>query len=267
MTSFDINNMGQLQDPVPRAGHRPSPCSACTVRHLTICAALDEAELVQMSAIISSMELSPGDPLFDEGEPADYVFNVTAGAVKVYKLLADGRRQMTGFLFPGDFLGLANEETYAYSAEAVTHTALCRFPRRKLERLLEEFPRMERRLLGMASHELAVAQEQMLLLGRKTAKEKVASFLLMLSRRAEQRGQNGDPVAVPMSRNDIADYLGLTTETVSRTFTQLRRDGCINLLPGGKVALAARDRLEGIAEGEVGRPRGGVFVAPQQFSR
>ncbi len=192
-----------------------------------------------MSAIVTTLELSPGDPLF----------NVTAGAVKVYKLLADGRRQMTGFLFPGDFLGLALEKTYAYSAEVIIHTALCRFPRRKLERLLEKYPKMEHRLLGMASHELAVAQEQMLLLGRKTAREKIASFLLMLSRRATQRGQAGDPVSVPMSRNDIGDYLGLTTETVSRTFTQLKQGGGINLLQDRKVELADRARLESIAEG------------------
>ena len=126
---------------------------------------------------------------------------------------------------------------------------LCRFPRRKLERLLERYPKMEHRLLGMVSHELAVAQEQMLLLGRKTAREKIASFLLMLSRRSVQRGQNGNPVAVPMSRNDIGDYLGLTTETVSRTFTQLKQGGSISLLPGGKVELADRARLEDIAEG------------------
>ncbi len=249
MASFDVKRMSELQEPQPRAVPLRAPCGACTVRHLTLCGALDEEELAQMSAITSSMELSPGDPLFDEGEPANHVFNVTAGAIKVYKLLADGRRQMTGFLFPGDFLGLANEETYAYSAEAVTHTALCRFPRRKLERLLEQYPKMEHRLLGIASQELAVAQEQMLLLGRKTAREKIASFLLMLSRRLVQRGQNGNPVAVPMSRNDIGDYLGLTTETVSRIFTRLKQGGSINLLPGGKVEMADRARLEDIAEG------------------
>ncbi|MFQ6017174.1 MAG: cyclic nucleotide-binding domain-containing protein [Kiloniellaceae bacterium] len=226
-----------------------SPCGACSVRHLTLCAALEGSELAEMSAIVSTLEFGPGDPLFDEGEPAAHVFNVTAGAVKVYKLLADGRRQVTGFLFPGDFLGLANEETYAYSAEAVTHTALCRFPRRKLENLLERFPKMERRLLGMANHELAVAQEQMLLLGRKTAREKIASFLLMLSSRAAQRGQKDNPVFVPMSRTDIGDYLGLTTETVSRTFTQLRQGAMISLLPGGKVEFVDRERLQDVAEG------------------
>lgn len=249
MAIFDVKTVGQVREPIARAVPLRAPCGACTVRHLTLCAALEEHELAEMSAIVSSVELARGDPLFDEGEPAQHLFNVTSGAVKVYKLLADGRRQMTGFLFPGDFLGLANEETYAYSAEAVTHTVLCRFPRRKLERLLERYPKMEHRLLGMVSHELAVAQEQMLLLGRKTAREKIASFLLMLSRRSVQRGQNGNPVVVPMSRNDIGDYLGLTTETVSRTFTQLKQGGSISLLPGGKVEMADRARLEDIAEG------------------
>jgi CRP/FNR family transcriptional regulator len=251
MTSFDVKKNGTLQDAQPRpfAAPRSSPCGACSVRDLTFCATLEEPELAEMAAIVTTLELSPGDPLFDEAEPAEHVFNVTSGAVKVYKLLADGRRQMTGFLFPGDFLGLANEETYAYSAEAITHTALCRFPRRKLERLLERYPKMEHRLLAMASHELAAAQEQMLLLGRKTAREKIASFLLMLSRRATQRGQAGDPVSVPMSRNDIGDYLGLSTETVSRTFTQLKQGGGISLLQDRKVELADRARLESIAEG------------------
>lgn len=249
MATFDVKNMEHLQEAKPRLGPARSPCGACSVRHLTLCATLEEHELAEMASIVSHLELGPGDPLFNEGEPADHVFNVTAGAVKVYKLLADGRRQMTGFLFPGDFLGLANEEIYAYSGEAIIHTTLCRFPRRKLEKLLEMHPKMERRLLGMASHELAVAQEQMLLLGRKTAREKITSFLIMLSRRAVQRGQSGNPVYVPMSRNDIGDYLGLTTETVSRTFTQLKQSGSINLLQSGKVELAQRTRLEEISEG------------------
>jgi CRP/FNR family transcriptional regulator len=126
---------------------------------------------------------------------------------------------------------------------------LCRFPRRKLESLLERFPKMEKRLLGMASHELAAAQEQMLVLGRKTAKEKVATFLLALAGRAEQRGQPGNPVSVPMSRADIGDYLGLTTETVSRTFTHLRGHGLVVLQSGGKVEMTDRAGLQEIAEG------------------
>lgn len=250
MASFEVKKItGELPSAAARIRAPSSPCSACTVRHLTLCAALDEREVADMASIMSSVELGPGEPLFDEGEPAKHVFNVTAGAIKIYKLLADGRRQMTGFLFPGDFLGLANDDSYAYSAEAVTFSTLCRFPRVKLEPLLERYPRMERRLLGIASHELAVAQEQMLLLGRKTAKEKVASFLLMLSQRALRRGQKANPVSVPMSRNDIGDYLGLTTETVSRTFTQLKLGGRIALLANGKVELCDMADIRAVSEG------------------
>jgi len=247
--SAEAGKTTTLRPAQSRAGSNHSPCSACSIRELSLCGALEEHELADVAAAASGIELDHGDPLFDEGEPAKYVFSVTSGAVKVYKLLADGRRQMTGFLFPGDFLGLADEETYAYSAEAVTRSTLCRFARRQLQALLERYPRMERRLLTMASHELAAAQEQMLLLGRKTAREKIASFLLMLSRRAELRGLDASPVEVPMSRNDIGDYLGLTTETVSRTFTQLKQDGRIRLLARGRVDLVDRKGLHDISEG------------------
>lgn len=250
---FDISRINRVGDAIPQGRERAldpqSPCGACTVRHLTLCAPLDQGELAEVSKIVSSVEMDPGEGLFDEGEPAGYVYSVTAGAMKLYKLLPDGRRQVTGFLYPGDFLGLAAQDLYAYSAEAVTHAMLCRFPRKRLEELFERFPKMERRLLGMAGHELVAAQEQMLLLGRKTAKEKIASFLLSLSRRAVQRGQPGNPISLPMSRNDIGDFLGLTTETVSRSFTLLKTSGLISLKPGGKVELTDRDALEEVAEG------------------
>lgn len=250
-TPFTVESMNTLQQARSRPGPAPvtSPCGACPVRHLTVCAVLDPGELHDLTAIVSNVELTPGQTLFDECEPADYVFNVTAGAMKVYKLLPDGRRQITGFLFSSDFLGLAVTDVYAYSAEAVTHATLCRFPRRRLENLMARYPKMESRLLGMASNELVIAQEQLLLLGRKTAREKLASFLLMLSRRQVQRGGEVEPVTVPITRADIGDYLGLTTETVSRTFTQLKRNGFITVLPGGRVQLTDRPALEEISEG------------------
>ncbi len=249
MSTFDIKSVRKLAEAQPRPGGTESPCSACAVRNLTVCAPLNPLELSEFSSITTKGSVQAGNPIFDEGEPADHVFNVTEGLVKVYKLLPDGRRQVTGFLIAGDFLGLANDETYAYCAEAVTEARLCRFSRKKLEDMLRRFPQVERQLLSVASHELAAAQEQMLLLGRKTAKEKIASFLLKLSDRYEERGLSGNPLHLPMSRNDIGDYLGLTTETVSRTFTQLKSSGAIRLLPGSLVELTDRDGLEDIAEG------------------
>ncbi|MBI1206798.1 MAG: cyclic nucleotide-binding domain-containing protein [Azospirillum sp.] len=226
-----------------------NPCGACPVRSLTVCAALEPEELKRLADIILTQRFESGHALFSEGDPADSLFNVTVGTLKLYKLLPDGRRQITGFLGTGDFLGMALNETYSYSAETVTPATLCRFPRRKLEGLLEEFPKMQRRLFSMAANELAAAQDQMLLLGRKTAKEKICSFLLMLSQRAAHRGQKENPVYVPMSRADIADHLGLTTETVSRTFTQLKTTGVVSLQEGSKILVADMDALYDLAEG------------------
>ncbi len=198
---------------------------------------------------MTNRDVSPNDTVLTEGDAAHDVYNVTAGVLKIYKLLPDGRRQITGFLFPGDFLGLTHNGVYAYSAEALTPATLCRFSRNKLEALLQEIPHLEQRLLSMVSHELAAAQDQMVMLGRKSARERVVSFLLMLSRSASRRSEPANPVTVPMTRTDIADYLGLTIETVSRTLTQLKKQGLIELLGEKQIRLAQPEKLAGIAAG------------------
>ena len=249
MTVLPVDTPSALRRQNEGSEGRLSPCKACKVRDLTVCSPLSDDELAEISAIRTTVELGPGEPLFDESTPADHVFNVTDGAMKVYKLLPDGRRQITGFLFAGDFLGFANDDAYAYSAEAVTHVGLCRFQRRKLEALLRQHPKLEQRLLTVASHELVAAQEQMLLLGRKSAREKLASFLINLSDRAVRRGLPDNPIDLPMTRNDIGDYLGLSTETVSRTFTLFKREGTISDLPNHKVQVSDKDLLLQVSEG------------------
>jgi CRP/FNR family transcriptional regulator, anaerobic regulatory protein len=224
-----------------------SPCEACSVRHLSICDALDAGEINRLNAIVTQNRFAPHQMIFNETDPAAHLFNVVEGAVKIYKLLADGRRQITGFLFPGDFLGIALHERYTYSAEAVTPVRLCRFPRGKFETLLQEFPKLENRLLQSASNELAAAQDQMVLLGRKSAMERVASFLVTLAARARQRRQPDKIITVPMSRADIGDYLGLTIETVSRTFTRLRKSGAIALPDNHHVEIVKYDELARLA--------------------
>jgi CRP/FNR family transcriptional regulator, anaerobic regulatory protein len=229
--------------------HLVHPCDACKAREFSACAPLTAEEQTRLAAIMRTVNVEPHRSIFDEADPAEYVYNVTEGTVKIYKLLGDGRRQVTGFLFAGDFLGLVHNEAYAYSAEALAPTTLCRFPRRKLEALLGEMPNLEQRLLAMASHELAAAQDQMMLLGRKSARERVVSFILMLADSAARHGRPGDPVLLPMSRSDIADYLGLTIETVSRTFTRLRKQGLIELLDERQIRLSKRQALLEIADG------------------
>ena len=209
---------------------------------------VEEGCLDQLAAVITTLRLPSHVPLAREGENASHFFNITSGAVKLYKLLPDGRQQIVGFLFPGDFVGLAVRDTYAYTAETIGPVMACRFERRTFERLLERFPGMASCLRESASDELAIAQEQMLSLGRKSAKERVATFLLQLSQRAARLGLPSNPVTLPMTRTDIADYLGLTIETVSRTMTQLKTSRIITLGTGHTVTLH-RERLTEIGDG------------------
>jgi CRP/FNR family transcriptional regulator len=229
--------------------HLVSPCDTCQAREFSVCAPLTAEDQKRLAAITRTINIAPHRSIFDEADPAEFVYIITAGTVKVYKVLGDGRRQITGFLFAGDFLGLIHNEAYAYSAEALVPTRLCRFARRRLEVLLVEIPHLEQRLLAMASHELAAAQDQIVLLGRKSAHERVVSFILMLSNSARRHGRPGDPVFLEMSRNDIADYLGLTKETVSRTFTSLKKQGLIGRLDEKRIRLSKMSVLREIAEG------------------
>ncbi len=226
-----------------------NPCAGCNVRDLSFCNCLNADELDELDSIVTHLDVPARGPIIDESEPAEFLFNVTSGSVKLYKLLADGRRQITGFLFAGDFLGIAMKENYVYSAEAVNKASLCRFRRSELEDMVDKHSQLSKKMLSMASNELEMAQEQMLLLGRKTAKEKLCSFLLTLSKRAVNRGEEASPIYVPMSRADIGDYLGLTTETVSRTFTNLKRDRVIRLQEGSMIHLNDVEGISDFAEG------------------
>ncbi len=204
-----------------------TPCAECDVRGLAVCSAVKDELLPRLTGLAVARHVEAGRTLFDEGEPAEDVFSLTEGMLKLYKLLSNGRRQIVGFLVPGDFLGLAFGRGYAYTAEAVTPVAACRFKRQQFLAMLDDCPELEKEILSRTTTELAAAQEQMLLLGRKTARERVASFIVALARRRQL--DPGQPLDLPMGRADIADYLGLTIETVSRTLTLLRKQRLIEL--------------------------------------
>ena len=230
----------------PHAHHR---CDQCDVRHKAMCAAVEEKDNDRLAAIVSHRDISPGQVIFEEGEPAEYAYNISRGEVRLYKLLPDGRRQITGFLGEGDFLGLVTDDTYAYGAEAMTPVELCIMRLSNLERLIADIPPVRDKLLDMSRDELAAAQEQMLLLGRKTAREKLLSFLLNRLDQSDVKTSEAK-IILPMSRTDIADYLGLTIETVSRTFTALREERLIELPDTHTVMLpdleAVRDASEAL---------------------
>ncbi|HXP96821.1 MAG TPA: cyclic nucleotide-binding domain-containing protein [Telmatospirillum sp.] len=224
-------------------------CVHCDLGAMAFCAGLSTQQFRCFMTVLGQASVEPGTALFREGDPVQYLYTITAGAVKLYKLLSDGRRQITAFLFPGDFFGMTISDTYAYTAEAMTPAVFCRFPRRKLDSLFSDLPLLEKKLLGATMQELAAAQEQMLLLGRKTARERVATFLVTLKRRLCVRGDKSPLIPLPMSRSDIADFLGLTIETVSRTLTGLKRDGLIALPDANHVSIQRFDELHRIAEG------------------
>jgi CRP/FNR family transcriptional regulator len=204
---------------------------------------------------------APGTPhriaaekiLFAEGDAAPHVFEVTKGVLRLCRLLPDGRRSITGFAYPGDVIGLSVRNLYAYSAEAVTDCELKRFSRAALSELIERSSEFARGMFAIVADELCSAQDQMLLLGRKTAAERVASFLLGLAERQSPTRGERDHVELPMSRTDIADYLGLTTETVCRVLTKLRQSGVINLPSPQRVEFVQPQTLREMAdEGQSG---------------
>jgi CRP/FNR family transcriptional regulator len=231
-------------DPLP-AGH---PCLGCEVRSLAVCGVLDGPELAQLKGLGWQLNLSAGQPLFHEGDPATRVFTLTSGTIKLYKLLPDGRRQVTGFMHPGDFLGISVADEHAFTAEALGPAQLCWFARNRFDDFMDGHPEMERELYRLAAHELAAAQQQMVLLGRKSAAERMASFLIMLAEKAQRRLRETRFVELPMTRTDIADYLGLTKETVSRVLSLLRRDRLIRLEALDKIEILDRDALEQAAD-------------------
>lgn len=224
-------------------------CAVCEARAFSICEALEDAQLKELARSATIVELPAGTSFVTEGERRPYVFNLTFGVVKLSKLLPDGRTQIVGFLFMGDFIGFGPQDEASFTAEALTPIRLCRFPRPKFTELLRTFPALEGRLLSRASHEIGAAREQMLLLGRKTAKERVATFLLGLSRAAKRINLPTETLNLAMSRAEIADYLGLTIETVSRMFTVLRKEGWISLGAANDVTLVDPSGLEMLAGG------------------
>lgn len=175
-----------------------------------------------------------------------FACNITSGTVRLSRLLHDGRRQVMGFLFPGDFIGLTRRDSFAFSAEAITDTDSCNFALEDLDTLSGDNPRLQRKLYEMACSELDAAQEQMLLLGRKSALERVASFLLEVRQRQLQQKDKDDEdcITLPMTRGDIADYLGLTLETVSRSFSRLRQEQVIEIRETYRVDLLDCQRLQ-----------------------
>lgn len=220
-----------------RAVHS-TDCENCPIRYRAVCARCDAEELEQLESMKSYRAYAAGQAIQEMGQPLDFVASVVSGCATLSQTLSDGRVQMTGLLLPSDFIGRPDRATAAFDVTAVEDVVLCCFERKAFGRLISNTPHVGQRLLEMTLDELDVAREWMLLLGRKSAREKVASVLVILARRsaALKGGQLADGMAVdmPITRETLANYLGLTIETVSRQFSALKRDGII-VLEGSRI--------------------------------
>lgn len=239
--------MATIAATLPQLEHG-HPCLACAVRELAVCGVLEAAALRDFKQGGLTAHYDAGETVVREADHAANVYSLTSGLLRLSKLLPDGRRQIAGFLFPGDFLGITMEEEHAFTAEAVAPSSLCKFPRRRFDDFMSQNPALERRLYSLAAHELAAARQQLILLGRKTATERIASFLLILAGRCHAM-HGDDVIAFPMSRTDIADYLGLRIETVSREISALKAVRVIQLTGRQSFRIVDRDRLQQLAEG------------------
>lgn len=225
----------------------PIVCRSCEARHRGVCGALDPKQLSYLSKHTNRRVLDAGTTLLSDSLEIKTFSNMLIGVVKLTKTLADGRQQIVGLQFAPDLIGRPFKRDSDIDAQAATEVTLCSFPRNILEQLIHESPELEHRVLEQTLNELDEARQWMVTLGRKTAAEKVASFLWLIATHINPEADKHagrSSFDLPLSRADIADFLGLTIETVSRQMTKLRKDGVIVIENNRHVIVHDIGRLE-----------------------
>lgn len=208
-------------------------CSDCPIRHRAVCARCETEELDRLEQIKYYRNFEAGQTIAWAGDEMTFVASVVRGVATLSQTLQDGRTQMVGLLLPSDFMGRPGRKTSPYDVTAVSDVTLCCFRRKPFEQLLASTPHIAERLLDMSLDELDAAREWMLVLGRKTAREKIASLLTIIARREAVAGlvatKGTIVIDLSLTREAMADYLGLTLETVSRQISALKGEGIIVL--------------------------------------
>lgn len=225
-----------------------SACSTCPVREHAMCSALDDNGREQLGRMGRRVALPRGQRLMWEGDQSLVVANVIKGTMKLSISTMDGREQIVGVVYPADFIGRPFGATSHHNVTALTDANVCMFPRADFDRFASGYPSLEHDILHRTLDELDRARLWMLLLGRKSAREKVATFLLDMSRRAGEGGEPADAFDLPLNRQQIADILGTTIETVSRQLTRMKQDGVIALPSRAAVHIHDRAALKDMAE-------------------
>lgn len=222
-------------------------CGDCPIRHRAVCARCETDELARLEQIKYYRSFQAGQTIIWSGDRMEFVGSVVTGIATLTQTMEDGRRQMVGLLLPSDFVGRPGRATAAFDVTATTDVVMCCFRKKPFEEMMSATPHIAQRLLEMTLDELDAAREWMLLLGRKTAREKIASLISIIARRdtALQVGRISGALAVdlPLTREEMADYLGLTLETVSRQISALKKDGVISLTGSRHVSIPDLNRL------------------------
>ena len=222
-------------------------CEECPIRHRAVCARCDSEELEHLETIKYYRSYEAGQRIIWSGDKMEFVGSVVSGIASLTQTMEDGRTQMVGLLLPSDFVGRPGRATAAYDVVATTDLVMCCFRRKPFEQMMETTPHIAQRLLQMTLDELDAAREWMLVLGRKTAREKIASLLSIIGRRDAtlHMGKVSKRVSfdLPLTREAMADYLGLTLETVSRQMTALKKDGVIELEGKRRITIPDMERL------------------------
>ena len=227
----------------------PAPCTRCGSRIAGICAALDIAGLDEMAHEARRSPVVARETLFRDGDPASSIVMLVRGMAKLSRLMPDGRQQVLGFRFAGDVMGFTQGKCHSADAEMLTEGVVCRMTRVQLDAMLARFPAAQRRMMDLCVQELALAQDQLVTVGRRHAEQRVAAFLLSLSVAARRRGERTRQLDMPMTRAEIGDLLGLALETVSRAFTALRKRGLVIESAGHRVELPDLEALALVADG------------------
>lgn len=226
----------------------PAFCNACQVRKVSICGDLSNLELRGLQKAMSSKDVEKGTVVVHQDDEVEYLYIITHGAFRLLKVLEDGRQQITGFGFPGDYIGVRAGSVSNYTVEALVPGRICAFPHNMLKRLSAVHPSIQERLIGNADTELTKAYNHMVLLGQKTVHERVSTFLCDLVKQigkpVDDASADTYEVAVPMSRRDIADYLALRSETLSRVLKDLKSNQLIQEITRQKIVVHSLKALE-----------------------
>jgi len=212
-------------------------CLTCSAKAHSFCKCIVQDKLSDFSKISSQKKFKDGSYIFLQGEKNNYFYNLVKGNVKIFKVFDDGRIQIVGFLYPGDFFGLYTSKNFSYTAECIGEVTCCIFNHKDLDAYLDKNTELTKHLLHMTTNELTLMQDRVAVIGRLRARERIINFFLNISSQRKRIGWQDNPIVLPMTRNEMADYLGLTVETVSREISKLKSEQIIKMIDGKQVFL------------------------------